>query len=290
MKEIDVSIIIVNYNTLQMTRQCIDSIFTKTKGINFEIILVDNASTDGSQNYFKGDKRILFIQSNKNLGFGRANNLGAKYSKGKYLFLLNSDTLLVNNAIKIFYDQMEALSQKIAFIGAPLLCKDCKAIGHSYYYFPSLKTFFFDVFYYYTRIKLNKEPKQYVGNYKVDYVTGADLFCRNHLIKKHGLFDEDFFMYFEEVELQYRYSKMGYESMIVEGPKIIHLSGASFNSKKETLHKKRLMIFRSRFLFMKKCYGGWRYATFKLLSLFYLPSFRDYSKEQKREYLSFFRI
>ena len=77
-----------------MTRECIDSIFTKTKGINFEIILVDNASTDGSENYFKGDKRILFIQSNKNLGFGRANNLGAKYSKGKYLFLLNSDTII----------------------------------------------------------------------------------------------------------------------------------------------------------------------------------------------------
>ena len=89
----DVSIIIVNYNTKDLTSQCIDSIYEKTQGVRFEIILVDNASTDGSKEVFEKDTRITYIYSDENLGFGRANNLGAKVAKGKYLFLLNSDTI-----------------------------------------------------------------------------------------------------------------------------------------------------------------------------------------------------
>ena len=84
-----VSIIIVNYNTKQLTKNCIESIIAKTSGVEYEIILVDNESSDGSQEVFASDKQIKFIEAGENLGFGKANNLGAQYAKGDYIFFLN---------------------------------------------------------------------------------------------------------------------------------------------------------------------------------------------------------
>lgn len=84
----DVSIIIVNYNTKKLTSDCINSIYQYTTNINFEVIVVDNASNDGSVDLLKKDKRIILIESSQNLGFGRANNLGYTYATGKYIFLL----------------------------------------------------------------------------------------------------------------------------------------------------------------------------------------------------------
>mgnify|MGYP001540893004 CR=1 FL=1 len=86
----DVSVIIVNYNTQGLTSDCIESIIAQTSAVEYEIILVDNASTDGSKEVFAQDKRIKYIYSDQNLGFGRANNLGIREAKGRYLFFLNS--------------------------------------------------------------------------------------------------------------------------------------------------------------------------------------------------------
>lgn len=84
----DVSIVIINYNTRQMTSECIDSIIAHTIGIEYEIILVDNASSDGSKEFFEEDQRVTYIYSDINKGFGGGNNLGAKKARGKYLLLL----------------------------------------------------------------------------------------------------------------------------------------------------------------------------------------------------------
>ena len=100
---IDVSIIIVNYNTPELTENCINSIISQTQGICYEIIVIDNASTDNSNLILSSDRRINFIQSSKNGGFGYGNNLGMKIAKGNYFMLLNSDTLLQNNAVFEFY-------------------------------------------------------------------------------------------------------------------------------------------------------------------------------------------
>ena len=107
-----VSVIIVNYNTKELTKQAIQSVFDRTEGVEYEIIVVDNDSKDGSVEELKKifQNKITIIESKENLGFGRANNLGIKQSKGKYVFLLNSDTELINNAIKIFYDYKRELN------------------------------------------------------------------------------------------------------------------------------------------------------------------------------------
>lgn len=230
----DVTIIIVNYNTLELTNACVDSIAEKTSGINYEIILVDNASTDGSKEFFENDARIKYIYSTENLGFGRANNLGYKQSTGKYIFLLNSDTLLLNNAIKEFYDMMESHADNIACMGCLLTDVNGKQI-HSYGRFPTLmNTLIRRCLPFWKKIPhisagFDYKNVKYFDNkcFIVEYVTGADLFIRRHVVEKYGLFDPDFFMYYEETEMQFRYKKHGFYSCIINTPKIIHLEGGS---------------------------------------------------------------
>ncbi len=140
-----VSIIIVNYNTCKMTAECIDSIFEKTEGVDFEVILVDNASKDGSKEHFEKDTRIRYVYNIENMGFGRANNVGMKLAKGKYLFLLNSDTLLINNAVKQFHDYAESYEKK-AFYGCWLKNEEGKRI-HSCARIPSIKDILYNSIY-----------------------------------------------------------------------------------------------------------------------------------------------
>ena len=140
--DFEVSVIIVNYNTISLTKQCIVSIFRYTTGISFEVILVDNGSSHGSAELFSKDERIVFIPSSENIGFGRANNLAFLKSSGKYIFLLNSDTYLKNNAIGLFFDYAEHASSDNACLGSLLLdSKDC--IVHSYGNFFSKKEMLF---------------------------------------------------------------------------------------------------------------------------------------------------
>ena len=128
----DVSIIIVNYNTKELTAACINSIFQYTEGVEFEVILVDNASTDSSKAVFSQDPRVRYIYSDRNLGFGRANNLGIREATGRYLFFLNSDTILLNNAVKYFFDFCEKNPEhKIGALGAVLKDRNLRNI-HSY--------------------------------------------------------------------------------------------------------------------------------------------------------------
>ena len=135
---VDVSIVIVNYNTKELTMQCINSIFNKTEGVSFEVIVIDNSSKDGSVELLSADSRIKFIESGGNIGFGRANNIGIKYSEGKYILFLNSDTILLNNAIKMMFDFMEQhVELKIGALGTILLNEEHNRT-HSYGKLPTI--------------------------------------------------------------------------------------------------------------------------------------------------------
>lgn len=228
----DVSVIIVNYNTRQLTDDCISSIVDKTKNVSYEIILVDNHSTDGSREFFASDSRVHYIYSDENLGFGRANNIGAGKAQGKYLFLLNSDTVLLNDAISMLCSKMEELPDDVGCLGTMLL-DAAHNIGLSYGHFPSLgsslRHLVFDAFH----VDAKRERYfNYAGAPKdgelldVDYITGADVFVRKDLYLKHGLFNPIFFMYYEETEMQRRYAYKGYRRCILGGPQIVHLEGA----------------------------------------------------------------
>lgn len=253
----DVSVIIVNYNTLELTKNTIDSVIEKTKELNYEIILVDNASIDGSVEFFEKEykNKIVLIKNNENLGFGKANNKGAKVAKGKYIFLLNSDTLLINNAIKILFDFMEKY-KRTGICGGNLYTQELEPT-HSYrekitspltefnqYLNPIVRI---KKFFYKKRNDFNYTNK----NLNIGYVIGADLMISKELFLKVGGFDEKIFMYYEDVELCYRVKKQGLKIYNVPLAKIIHLEGKSFNFKEERYRRQ----IQGEYKCFYKCYG-----------------------------------
>lgn len=229
----DVSIIIVNYNTQELTLQCLRSVYEKTAGISFEVIVVDNASSDDSVKQVRVQfPHVILIESPENLGFGRANNLGFENSTGDYIFLLNSDTLLINNAIEILW---RFLNQNfdIAIVGGQLFEEDGVTKTHSYsFLFPSI-LMEIDVLLRWTISR--RLEKRKMKNIKKEHfitvanVTGADMMLRRSDIELYGFFDPSFFLYFEETELSYRYYRKGRKSVFFPEAKIIHLAGGSFS-------------------------------------------------------------
>jgi len=271
----DISVIIVNYNTCQMTWDCIKSVFENTIGITFEIILVDNASTDGSKEIFSDEDRIIYIYNSKNVGFGRANNIGMKEAKGEYYFLLNSDTILQNNALKEFYDFAEARSEK-SFYGCWLKGRDGD-YTHSGDPIPTIKSLLWNLCKSYI-------PGRYQGDgaihysdkelYKIGYVTGADMFFHHSIFDETGGFDENFFMYFEESDWQRTAVKSGYNSFIIHGPDIVHYEGASqlgLKKQKMNIPKFRRKM-KSEFYYVKKEYSLFSYCIYRIMIvILYMP-------------------
>ncbi len=237
----DVSIIIVSYNTENLTRNCLKSIFEQTKDIDFEVIVVDNASHDGSVQMIKTEfPEVKVIENDKNPGFGGANNLGLKIAQGKYVFYLNSDTIVLNNAVKMFFDYFENdKTNTVGALGCNLINENHEVVS-SYYeeYMPLRKrcaTFFRTwlgtnyrtLKYFFTHKKEEIKQVEVKKEYFIGEVTtiiGADLFVRNNELAK---FDERFFMYYEEEDLQLQLHKVGLKSFLIEGPQIIHLEGGS---------------------------------------------------------------
>lgn len=279
----DISIIIVNYNTLELTKNTIDSVIEKTTGIKYEIILVDNASTDGSIEYFEKNykDKIIFLKNKENLGFGRANNKGIEIAKGKFIFLLNSDTLLINDAIKILFDYMK-LNSKVGVCGGNLYDIKLNPV-HSYLEkIPSIKTeinYFFNILGKVLK-KISKRRDDF--NYsklvkEVGYITGADMMIRKSVLEKVGVFDEIFFMYSEEAELTYRIKQAGYKIMSVPMAQIIHLEGKSTKFK----DKKFRMYLESKYKYFYKVYGIESCKKFYFISQigYFLRLFFSFNKD-----------
>ncbi len=253
---IDVSVILVNYNTKQMTSECIASIKEHTKRNSYEIIMVDNASKDGSVEFIRNahpDVRVVINTDNE--GFGRANNKGASVACGKYLFILNTDTLLRNDAIAEFVDFCEKNGETTGAVGGWLI--DGKGDDSlSAAYFTTLKNASED---YWVLLK-NKFRKnkfkceKYIINPSseavkdVEVVIGADIFVRKSIFDEVGGFDPDFFMYHEEMHMCHKIIQKGYKNYIIKGPEVIHLCGGS---SKENINK-TIMMDRSLFIYFKK--------------------------------------
>lgn len=274
----NISIIIVNYNTKEVTKQCLDSIFKWTKDVSFEVIVVDNDSHDGSKEMLASYPKIKYVQSGGNLGFGKANNLGYKFASGRYILLLNSDTYLLNNAIKCFVDEFDRLPSTVGCIGGWLRSPDGD-INNSYGQIPNIYSAINNSFGLYLRglgIKPTQK-KEYDDTAKskhVEYVMGADICIRREVVEKCGMFDPDFFMYYEESEMQYRYRQSGYTSMIVPTPLIVHLECVSSKvENKKYSYSNRQTFFNSYMLYMKKTCSPLVYLFFRIVFLFQFPIF-----------------
>lgn len=277
-----VSIIIVNYNTKELLLNCLESIYEQTKDISFEIIVSDNGSSDNSiKEVSEKYKEVKIIDNKNNLGFGAANNRALDIAKGDFIFYLNSDTILLNNAVKLFYDYWNTSEIKnLGALGGLLLDEKNKLI-HSGSDFPSKKSTikelaFMSVLNVFLSLlymihvdgkKFRKlKPSEARPEGPVDFITGADLFMKNDNLAR---FDENFFLYFEDTDLQFNLHKNGKECRLIEGPKIIHLCGGSvdegFNIKRKGTFS-RIQFELSRVRYFKK--NGNNKAFVFILKLF----------------------
>lgn len=256
---IQVSIIIVNYNTKQMTSECIDSIIKHSHDTKYEIILVDNGSLDGSKEYFSQLEEITYIYSEENLGFGRANNLGADSAKGEFLFLLNSDTLLIENSIKKMFDFYTSKEKElnIGVLGCLLVGKNYLVNGYGNT-FPTCnneKKKLWKSTPIINKIVSSTVEKNYDLKsefFQIDYVIGADMLMRKSLFDKINGFYRGFFMYYEETDLQHRITAFGFKQYIYTRTNIIHLEEASGKAIANYSNRKRIMTHKSRVLYLKR--------------------------------------
>lgn len=278
----DVSVILVSYNTKNLTRDCLSSIYEKTTDIEFDVFVVDNNSHDGSPEMIEQEfPQVHLIKNPDNKGFGAANNIAIFQSNAKYVFCLNTDTLLIDNSIKNFYDFMEN-NENIGACGGVLYNNDNSPLvcgGH----FPTIKEILW-------KFGLNKVlKKQYrkiaMANNSdeadlietLDYVTGADIFIRKSVLQEIGGFDEDFFMYYEETELCKRIHDAGYKIKLLPQVKIIHLESKSVKNSEW----KNTQLYKSRFIYYKKSYNKFAYVLIKIL---YSAMFLLNPKYRKEEF------
>lgn len=252
----DLSVIIVSYNVKYFLEQCLVSVLNASEGIDCEIFVVDNNSTDDScsmvKNKFQG---INLIVNHTNRGFSAANNQAIKIAKGKFILILNPDTIVeedtFHKCIEFMVDHPDAGSLGVRMIdgsgrflpeskrGIPYPATAfCKMIGLSYL-FPKSKLF-------------NKYHLGYLNESKtnkVDVISGAFMFLRKEAVHKTGLLDEDYFMYGEDIDYSYRLLKAGFSNYYFPGTTITHFKGQSTS---KTDIKVTLAFYRAMLIFVQK--------------------------------------
>ncbi|WOK06311.1 glycosyltransferase family 2 protein [Imperialibacter roseus] len=277
-----VSIVYVNYNSSALIVDSIDSLTAHCKDVPFEVIIVDNASKVeeklklDSLRMERNWNNIQIIYAGENLGFGRANNLGATKAIGKYLFFLNPDTLICNDVVRILFDFLESSEPKIIACGGSLLTADKKPTS-SYGNLPGifqelgnigLGLSFILGGYYKRHLAINAAVYQTTPT-KVPYIVGADIFIYADAFNDLNGFDECFFMYYEETDLFYRLSKKRLDSYIVPDAQIIHLEGGAVNSlaTEKFNHAKFEMLLASKIYYYRKWSSKSSLPLFKLIFL-----------------------
>jgi GT2 family glycosyltransferase len=272
MSKLDLSIITISYNTRDILTDCIESVIKYTKGITYEIIVVENDSKDGSLERIKELEKkysqVKLLDAKANIGFGRANNLGAKKAQGEYLLLLNSDTLIFDNAIKESLDNLKKIDN-CGVYSCKLLNVD-KSVQASGGHFPNFGNvfawqFFIDDLPLIGRTIPSFHPQ--LGSYdrsrQMDWVTGAFMIIAKKVFDKVNGFDENIFMYTEEMELCFRLRKQGFKTVYQISPAIIHLGGASGGSVFAITSEIKNMIY-----FWKKHMPSWQLPFIRLFFLF----------------------
>ena len=256
-KCIDVSIVIINFFTADYIKTVISSIVEKTDNVFYEIIIVDNSESDDEFAKLKLLSKfckVTLVKAPYNMGFGKANNLGAKYSSGRYLFFLNPDTYLVNNAIFLLKEFLD-LNASTSIVG-PNIFNDNLNPNHSYYLNEkNLKNerVFLKFF---KKIKKVISKKRDDFNYSSKakevkgYVSGAALMIRtNDFIAVNG-FDEDIFMYDDETFLCFKVRQQLKQKIFnVPSSKIVHLEGGSFGD--ASLKRQKMMLDGTAIYFLK---------------------------------------
>ncbi len=273
----DLSIIIVNYNSKDYLKKCIDSILANTGGISFEIIVVDSASFDGCgemlRNQYPG---VRFIQSSENIGFAKANNLGAGHAAGKTLLFLNPDTEMHDPAIINLYGHFQRLSN-IGVAGCRLVNTDGSLQTSCVQPLPTISNQVLDAEIFqrwFPSFGIWRTAASYEGRtdpVEVEALSGACLMIRREVFEQIGGFTADYFMYGEDMDLCQKTRCAGLKNFYVSTAAIIHHGGGS--STKGSTGYYDVMMRESISLFLHR-YRGDGYRACYRLALTAAASFR----------------
>jgi hypothetical protein len=295
---VDVDICIVNWNTKDLLKSCLTSIFGQTEGINYRVWVVDNGSTDGSPQMVEQEfPGVRLIRNHQNVGFTKANNQVLRSSSGRYVLLLNSDTDLVGNAVKGMADFMDTRPDTGA-CGCMVLNKD-GSLQLSCGRFPRLVSIFFG------GVTCNRIFKRIFGDRvffaefglteqdhhvirEADFVKGCCIMLRKSSVEKIGFMDEGIFMYFEEIDLCYRLKQAGEKVMYTPHVQIVHLGGQSARLSDAVVARR----LQGQEYFFRKHYGSgealrlrWIVAVGSILRLLFFPVAYCFAGMEKRPML-----
>ncbi len=266
----ELSIILVNWNCLEFTLQCIQSVQESTLGIDYEVIVVDNASTDAPcRELAERFPWVKLILSDQNLGFGRANNLGVKHAGGKYFLFLNPDTLVKTNAISRMLGELASRSQAGA-IGCKLLNPDGSLQTTCTFAFPTIANQLLGMGWLQRRwpkLSIWGRSALYANDaqsiHVVDVAPGAAIMVTRQAFESAGGFNPEYFMYAEEVDLCFAIRRRGYAVLHVSDTSIIHFGGQSTNKCEDGFSA--VLMCDSVFRFFRRAYGPMYAILYRIL-------------------------
>ena len=252
-----ISVVIVNYNVKYYVGQCIDSVRRALQGIDSEIIVVDNHSRDGSVDYLSKIEGVRIIESGHNLGFSKANNIAIRQSTAEYVLMLNPDTIVAEDAIRMIIDFADSHPQA-GGIGVRMHNDWGTTARESRRGLPSPMTSFYKMIGLSKRLPQHRKYGRYYMGWlpwdspsRIEVVSGACFLVRRKALDEVGLMDEDYFMYGEDIDLSYRLLKGGWENWFVPAD-IIHYKG---ESTQKTSFNYVHVFYNAMLIFMRKHYS-----------------------------------
>lgn len=260
---IELSIIIVSWNTVDLLDACLASIMAHPPDRRFEVIVVDNASTDGStQMVRRQHPDVTLLENEKNVGFARANNQGLRQAVGRHLLLLNPDTEVRPDALETLFRFLEE-HESAGAAGARILNPD-ETLQHSCYPAPTLLNEWLHLFH------LDRERRQGMESWDVtqpravEVLLGACIMVRREALDNVGFLDERFFMYSEEVDFCHRLRKAGWSLHWVPQAQVVHHGGQSTRQAATDMF---LQLYEAKLLYFRKHYGRGAARLYKLILL-----------------------
>ncbi len=268
---LDLSIIIVSWNTRDCLHDCLVSIFQAAGSLTLEIIVADNASEDSSAEMVQRDfPSVRLVQNKANLGFAAACNQGLALSQAHYVMLLNPDTLIVDNALQALVSYMD--THPDVGLVAPQILNQEGVVQPSCYEYPSLLNTFFEA-----TLLFRLFPRSSLfGRYRlagwphdkereIDWAAGSALLARREAIEQVGPLDEGYFMYAEDIDWCYRFHQLGWQVRFYPGAQVIHLENRSASQQPDAMKTEWV---RSRMRYMRIHHGILQAALTRLMLAF----------------------
>lgn len=248
----DLSIVIVNWNTRDLLAQCLRSVYDTAGDLALEVFVVDNASSDGSADMVRREfPQVKLIENAENVGFARANNQAIRLSSGRYVLLLNSDAVIMTRAIQAMVSFMDE-HDDVGLVGPELL----DSSGRSQLSWAAFPTVLSELLGYHSRarkpLRAGANQDLSLTAYEVDWVAGACLLVRMETVKEVGLMDERFFLYSEETDWCHRIRASGWGVVFLPEAKVVHLEG---RSSAQLSDEGLLLLYSSKILYARKYFG-----------------------------------